>query len=714
MDRKKINCFSAASIALMTIGFSSVVSAAEYDVDFDPTDFPVDPGINTIDNSYWPLLSGTSFVYSAETEDGCEVNRVTVTSNTKGFLPPRMTTTERNAIGTPTNGLLLYNTTTNKLTLRENGSWVELGSGGGSGDITNGGNTTGAAITIGTNDNFALNFETNGSQRLSISNVGLLNSSAVSSSPNATVDILSCFLEGGLTPGIGFGMDINFDMHNEDLTTVNAGFMSVSWANPGFSIEKSYVDFGAKMSSTTAQRMLRLDGATNKIWLTPNLPSSTNSLEVSGTTTILVSTAASTLQLNSASQVQIGSTNADIKVNPTATGSAVAEITSTTKGFLIPRMTRTQRNAITGPGAGLLIYQTDGDQGLKYFTGTTWSDIDKGITIVPTAISAHQNNYTPSNFAEATQIKISSTGELWAINGFAYSGPSAPEGEDRKVLVNNGSLAIMLNSEHPSTTAAYRINHDGPYVLLPGRSVDMRYDGTLNRWKLVSNENTIMGAAIKSGVYYNYMASSITDGELTEMGQGTSSGTITASAPTASIPVPAAVLSTSTSTTGAAALTFTKGVVDFGRIGSGVIFARSQIAFPTLSTGVQTYTWGMSVVEDNSVFNYTGTNEFGVKYSSGLNSGKFQGYTRNSSGTESTVDLGVTVAANTVYDVACYIDDSVSEIIFYINGAYAGRLTTNLPASGTNVGSRVMILKSAGSTAATCHVSRFESGVILP
>ena len=34
MDRKKINCFSAASIALMTTGFSGAVTAAEYDVDF--------------------------------------------------------------------------------------------------------------------------------------------------------------------------------------------------------------------------------------------------------------------------------------------------------------------------------------------------------------------------------------------------------------------------------------------------------------------------------------------------------------------------------------------------------------------------------------------------------------------------------------------------------------------------------------------------------
>ncbi|NCF52712.1 hypothetical protein GWP57_13970 [Gammaproteobacteria bacterium] len=83
MDRKKINCFSAASIALMTTGFSGAVTAAEYDVDFDPADFPRKPHINAIDNTYWPLLSGTSFVYSAETEDGCEVNMVTVTSRIK-------------------------------------------------------------------------------------------------------------------------------------------------------------------------------------------------------------------------------------------------------------------------------------------------------------------------------------------------------------------------------------------------------------------------------------------------------------------------------------------------------------------------------------------------------------------------------------------------------------------------------------------------------
>jgi hypothetical protein len=38
-----------------------------------------------------------------------------ITSTTRGLLFPRMTTTQRNAILTPKAGLVIYNTTTNKL-----------------------------------------------------------------------------------------------------------------------------------------------------------------------------------------------------------------------------------------------------------------------------------------------------------------------------------------------------------------------------------------------------------------------------------------------------------------------------------------------------------------------------------------------------------------------------------------------------------------------
>jgi hypothetical protein len=51
--------------------------------------------------------------------------------------------------------------------------------------------------------------------------------------------------------------------------------------------------------------------------------------------------------------------------------SSLLDVSSTTKGVLIPRMTSAQRAAIASPATGLLIYQTDGTTGL-YFYNSGW------------------------------------------------------------------------------------------------------------------------------------------------------------------------------------------------------------------------------------------------------------------------------------------------------------------------------------------------------
>jgi len=55
-----------------------------------------------------------------------------------------------------------------------------------------------------------------------------------------------------------------------------------------------------------------------------------------------------------------------------ADASAILDVSSTTQGFLPPRMTETQRDAISSPATGLLIYQTNGSSGLYYFNGSSW------------------------------------------------------------------------------------------------------------------------------------------------------------------------------------------------------------------------------------------------------------------------------------------------------------------------------------------------------
>jgi trimeric autotransporter adhesin len=64
--------------------------------------------------------------------------------------------------------------------------------------------------------------------------------------------------------------------------------------------------------------------------------------------------------------------------------SAMLEVTSTEKGILIPRITQAQRDAISNPATGLLIYQTDETPGFYYNTGSPagplWTRIGEDLS----------------------------------------------------------------------------------------------------------------------------------------------------------------------------------------------------------------------------------------------------------------------------------------------------------------------------------------------
>ena len=53
--------------------------------------------------------------------------------------------------------------------------------------------------------------------------------------------------------------------------------------------------------------------------------------------------------------------------NETPDASAELDITSTTGGLLMPRMTKTQRDAISSPATGLMVYQTTTPKGFYFY-----------------------------------------------------------------------------------------------------------------------------------------------------------------------------------------------------------------------------------------------------------------------------------------------------------------------------------------------------------
>ena len=62
--------------------------------------------------------------------------------------------------------------------------------------------------------------------------------------------------------------------------------------------------------------------------------------------------------------------------NETPDASAALDITSTTAGLLIPRMTNAQRQAISNPAAGLQVFVTDFDSGsFMFYNGTEWGTL---------------------------------------------------------------------------------------------------------------------------------------------------------------------------------------------------------------------------------------------------------------------------------------------------------------------------------------------------
>src|SRR5262245_10820743 len=53
--------------------------------------------------------------------------------------------------------------------------------------------------------------------------------------------------------------------------------------------------------------------------------------------------------------------------------SAILDVSSTTKGVLVPRMTSVQRTGIVNPAKGLMVYQTNLDSGFYYNAGSPTS-----------------------------------------------------------------------------------------------------------------------------------------------------------------------------------------------------------------------------------------------------------------------------------------------------------------------------------------------------
>lgn len=114
----------------------------------------------------------------------------------------------------------------------------------------------------------------------------------------------------------------------------------------------------------------------------------------------------------------------------TPNASALMEVSSTTKGLLIPRMTQANRNAIASPATGLLIFQTDNTPGFYYYSGSVWKSVKEFSSNTPYSIGdSIQGGFIfyldPSGVHGLIAASLNSITEattyLWGCNGEALT-----------------------------------------------------------------------------------------------------------------------------------------------------------------------------------------------------------------------------------------------------------------------------------------------------
>jgi hypothetical protein len=141
----------------------------------------------------------------------------------------------------------------------------------------------------------------------------------------------------------------------------------------------------------------------------------------------------------------------------TPDASSILEMRTNTKGLLIPRMTTTERNAISSPATGLMVYNST-TNAFNYYNGTAWTIVTTGSTSAVNSVSGTTNRVSLGGTATdpivdissayAGQNSITTVGTIgtgtWngSVIGSAYGGAGTVSG----ILKANGTGTVSAAS----------------------------------------------------------------------------------------------------------------------------------------------------------------------------------------------------------------------------------------------------------------------------
>jgi len=324
--------------------------------------------------------------------------------------------------------------------------------------------------------------------------------------------------------------------------------------------------------------------------------------------------------------------------------------------------------------------------------------------ISPTQLAADTDNWNPTGLSTATVIRADTDASLRYLSSI-----TAPAGTQRLRLENISANTLILKDQSAALgTAANRINCGGyDLPLFPGDALDIRYDATSARWRVVDPQAHVIPPR-RFGWYGVRPAFATTSADAgvfnavsTVSGTGAANNIGTNDSDNVT---PFLNLTTGTTTTGRAH--FGSNSPNNILVGNNWYWRwASRIRLVDLSDATDTYTYRNGLIDSSS-----GESTDGVffRYTDSVNSGNFELVLRSNS-SETAVNCSAGPAANTWCDISITITPTRVEA--YKDGVLIGSTTTmtNLPSGASRLtGVGAFILKSAGTTSRIAGLQSFE------
>lgn len=290
--------------------------------------------------------------------------------------------------------------------------------------------------------------------------------------------------------------------------------------------------------------------------------------------------------------------------------------------------------------------------------------------LAPAQITADQNDYNPTGFGLANNLRLSSDRPYRSITGLAGGYDGRQIGLD-----NNGSHPILLRAESASSTAANRFSLAADFALWPGGEINFGYDATAQRWE---PEEPVAGVTYwQQDLIYTdeFLGGGAELGEQGALGWfNTAGGTAVYTTAANGSAGHLGVIVLQTGTTSGNAHGMQLGIAATNGIGRAqdVRYLGFIVAIPTITT----VTVRIGLAQDASSATM-GTGGYWFEFDPATRA-NWSVNTRAASTSGTLTDTAVAVTAGNWYLLEVFYNSS-SDLQFYINGARVATFSANIP-----------------------------------